>query len=122
MVAGPPGSGAALALEPQTIQQEQPDWRVELLLVLAGLLALGLVVVLAELLTITRQGDRAAAAADFWKAKSLRGELTAAVRLEPDNAGGFTCRQYNIRPEWELAIAAECERLAGLMFIARATR
>lgn len=113
-------SAARLALEPQIVCHEQPDWRVELLITLAAILAIGLLTALGEASASIRRADDAEAVADRWKARAERSESTATVRLELEGEG-FQCRNFNIRPEWEPAVAKECERLAGLMAVARAT-
>jgi hypothetical protein len=101
---------------------EQPDWTLELLTVLCLLLVIALASTYVQL---TLEIERHAAAReerDFWREFAVAPETnpTATVRLV--RAGdGFRCEHFNVRREWELAVAVECKVLAGLLTLARAT-
>lgn len=112
---------ARLALERLHICVESPSWTVELLcalvavLIVACLVTLGL---LAESMTEARETRETLRAVQ--KAAAL--EPTAPmVRLEP-RTGRYDCVHFNVRREWEAAVAAECAVMGRLLYLARASQ
>lgn len=111
---------ARLALEALRVCREQPDWRLELLTTLVVVLALCVAATLGQLYVQRNVARENLGLAEFWKQRAERIQTLPAVQLEP-NGSGFRCRAYNVRWEWEAAVASECEKLGRLLTLARAT-
>lgn len=99
---------------------EMPDWRIELLAVLVLLLGGVLFVTLVELAATMTEVHYSDDRAEFFLELALAEDKAPSVRLEPDGVG-FKCSHYNIRREWEAAVLAQCQSLAGLLKVARTT-
>lgn len=116
-------AGARAAIGRPTVYVDFPDWTIELLLCLVLALGAALVVTWAKFYEATRPSTELAdarAEAVFWREMALAPETATSVRLEPLGAG-YKCKHFNIRAEWELAVAAECEVLSSLLQMARST-
>lgn len=113
-----------LALEPQLVSHHEPSWSFEILICGALSLALAGLYLLSTLPAFDKAATDSAAAADFWRhraeAKAVVPEPIAVVRIVRQGEG-FACSVHNIRREWELAVAAECQTLGQLLLYARTT-
>lgn len=117
------GRKARLALMPLQVCQVESDWRFELLAGGSFTVAVILAVLLFAYSSIDKASWDAAGAADWWRARATAPEREplAVVRIERDGVG-YRCSVKNVRPEWEAAVAAECQVLGGLLHMARAPR
>lgn len=111
---------ARLATAKQGVCHEQPSWLLELLTVLCAVLVVALLVVVAELYAAAAQRDENAADRDFWLESALAEDKRTAVIVDI-NSNRFECRNFNVRREWELAVAAECQVMGSLLHLARAS-
>lgn len=99
--------------------EEQPDWRFELLVTLCAVLAIALLTTLGQMTTLTTERDMAAGERDLWMEIATAEDRRPTVRLHR-TGNGFDCRHFNIRREWEVAVAAECKVMGELLRLARA--
>jgi hypothetical protein len=109
-----------LAREDPRIVDSRPDWVRGLLMMLAAVLALGWIDANDNALYERERAVQASEVSSAWMGRANKAETTAAVRLV-DGPEGFNCQLYNIQREWELVVAAECKRLAGILRTARGT-
>ena len=109
-----------LARERPHVIDSRPDWKNGLLALLAAVLALGWIDANDNAVYERERAEQASEASSQWMDRANATETVAAVRLV-DGPAGFRCQLYNIQREWELVVAAECKRLAGLLRTARAT-
>ncbi len=105
---------------------EQPDWTMELLTLLALALVIAwcvtaaqATIAIAERDIALRARDRAVEERDTWQQIALEEDKVPTVRVEP-NGVGFRCRLFNVRREWEQAVAAKCQSMGALLQMARA--
>jgi hypothetical protein len=110
---------ARLATAKQGICHEQPSWTLELLTALCAVLAIALLVVAAELYAAAAERDENAVDRDFWLEAALAEDKRTAVIIDI-NTDRFECRNFNVRREWEVAVAAECQVMGSLLHMARA--
>lgn len=109
-----------LARERPQITDSSPDWKGGLLMMLAAVLALGWIDANDRAALEREEALRAGQESLDWMARAHAVETTAAVRLV-EGPDGFHCRIFNVQREWELVVAAECKKLAGLLRTGRAT-
>ena len=115
-----PSPFARLAMQTPRVVDSGSDWGKGLLMMLAAVLALGWIDANDRAVEQREKARVASESSSAWMARARATEATAAVRLV-DGPDGFDCQLYNIRSEWEVAISAECKRLAGILRSARAT-
>lgn len=111
---------ARQAITSQRVVETRPDWKGGLLLTLAAVLALGWLDAMDDAAYLAGEVGRARAAEAQWANRANAVETTAAVRLA-DGPQGYHCELFNIQREWELVVAAECKRMAGILRTARGT-
>jgi hypothetical protein len=111
---------ARLASHPAAVSVIQPSWAVELLGVLLLTLALFTFSTLWKLYDALHDAREANEQAELWKEFALAPETSPTVRVER-NGVGFKCSTWNVRQEWERAVAQECDRFGHLLLQARAT-
>lgn len=113
-----------LARQSPRIVESRPDWMRGLLMALAAVLALGWIDANDNAHYLRQQSEEAKSVASRWMERAHAVEQTAAVRLVngPDGPEGYECELFNVQREWQLVVAAECKRLAGILRTARATK
>lgn len=112
---------ARLAIQPQVICQQQPDWRLELTVMAAVLLACGWLFAAGALAQERINSAAIAGDRDYWKTVVASTERDPAVRIVA-KGNGFKCVNFNVRREWEKAVESQCQALGGLLHMARATQ
>lgn len=110
-----------LAIGKPRVCIEQPSWTKELLTVGAVVAAVGFSVMAAQAVGHVDDARAARAEAAYWKSRAHGVDTAPAVRLDPSNLG-YRCTHMNVRREWESAVAAECQVMASLLTMARATK
>lgn len=112
-----------LATDRPVVCIEQPSFAHELLVAFSALLLMGWLMAAGELTGVKDERDAALADAAHWKQVALTPDApdhTTRVRLVRDGSG-FVCEQFNVRREWERAVAVQCEVLGSLLMVARTT-
>lgn len=110
-----------LAVQTPRVVDARPDWGKGLLMMLAAVLALGWIDANDRAVAEREVAQAAGHAAGHWMERAHAVEQTAAVRLVAGSPNGYECELFNVQREWELVVAAECKRLAGILRTARAT-
>lgn len=110
-------ANAESRMAPLVVCEEQPDWRLELLTALCAALAIGFIFLLTNVMTLSEELLATASERDMWIERSLVEDKRPMVRLEYDGRR-FTCRHFNVRHEWQVAVAAECNVLGELLRLA----
>lgn len=109
---------ALAAVVPHEVRESKPDWTNGLLMILGAVLALGWVDSNDKRFTERELAAQAEERAAHWKSQAEAIERSPTIRLEGE---GYVCRNFHIQREWTAVMAAECQRLAGLLRTARAT-
>lgn len=99
---------------------EMPDWRLEIAIAVCGLCFVGIPFAVSLMGADHELAERERLARVAAEDRLRAVEKTATVRLEVDGLG-YRCKQFNIRREWEVAVAAECAVMGSLLQAARAT-
>jgi hypothetical protein len=103
---------------------EQPGWIADLCAIAAVLTGIGLIVALGYIVQLHAVLDEAQGERDLWMEVAMQpapAEIGAVVRIEPEGSG-FRCSHQQVRREWELAVAAECQVMGALLHMARASQ
>jgi hypothetical protein len=103
-------------LEPMTVEDSSPHWRGGLAMVVFVALALGAIDANNQRVEQSERADRAEVQARDAKAALEQINEAPQIRLVGRN---FRCENFRIRDEWTLVVAKECERLGGLLVMAR---
>lgn len=105
-------------LFPLCVVDSRPDWTKGLLA--AALLVGTLLVMETNRIADEHMADARRARAGEERERITRESLDLApqIRLEGE---GYRCRNFKVRTEWVAVVARECERLGGLLRMARAT-
>lgn len=113
---------ARLATARQVVCVEQPDWSRELLLALAALAIViaGGLAALASGLAQLHPGTAERAAVEYWQERA-GSEAVAVIRIERGADGQWRCPAGHVPHGWQRSIDAQCELLAALLPIHRAS-
>lgn len=111
-----------LARQSPRVVDDRPDWGRGLLMMLAAVLALGWIDANDRRTEERERTEHLSRDLAHWVDRANATETTAAVRLVADSPAGYECELFNVQREWELVVAAECKRLAGILRTARATK
>lgn len=101
----------------RAIVAHRPDWTIEILIGLVVTLGIALLATLGQLAGALNDKREAIEERQFWQEFALAPDVRARVVLEPDG-NEFKCQHFNVRREWESAVAAECAVLGGLLQMA----
>jgi hypothetical protein len=112
---------ARLARDRARVCIESPSWTVELLSMFIVTLGIALIVVLGQLAMAKAERDEARGDRDQLRRQAALEEKRPSVSVDEDGMG-FRCKYFNVRREWEVAVAAECQVMGALLHMARASR
>jgi hypothetical protein len=102
----------------RAVVRHSPGWTVELLGLFVLALGIALLVTMGQLAVAMTETRAAEGEAEFWREFALAPDTRPRVVLDHDGKR-FRCSQFHIQREWELAVAAECEVLGGLLEMAK---
>lgn len=96
---------------------EQPGWITDLVAALCFVLMVALAAAAGHIVRLTAELDVMEGERDLWMEFALAPDPRATVVIERDRTG-FRCSNLNVRREWELAVAAECQVMGRLLQMA----